>query len=441
MTWPRVALRDLGKWHGGGTPSKSNANYWEGGSIPWLSPKDMGPSTISETLDHITQAAVLGSSVKLVPADSVAVVARSGILERTLPVALVPFETTLNQDMKALIPREGVDSRWVAWGLRAFEGRLLRETRKAGTTVASIEMPRFQDFRIPLPPVAEQRRIVEILEDHLSRLDAADAAIHDSQRRLNGLRERLLFEAITGARVEGRKIEPVLPPAGTNDGRLPPIPVGWAWARLADVADVVGGVTKDSKKQSSPDFVEVPYLRVANVQRAELKLDHVTTIRVAESRAHKLALQPGDVLLNEGGDRDKLARGWVWEGQIEACIHQNHVFRARIKNHLDPYFLSHTANTIGGRWAEQNGKQSVNLASISLKMIRNMPVIVPPLDQSRRVVARLHEDLDSLSRLGEELDVCERRGQTLRRSLLTAAFSGRLTGRHTDEEVIEELAQ
>lgn len=121
MTFERVALGDIGQWYGGGTPSKSNSAFWTEGSIPWLSPKDMGHEVLTDTVDHITTTAVAGSATRLVPAHSVAVVTRSGILERKLPVALVPFETTLNQDMKAVVPRPGVDARWVAWGLRAFE--------------------------------------------------------------------------------------------------------------------------------------------------------------------------------------------------------------------------------------------------------------------------------------------------------------------------------
>lgn len=106
MTWKNVKLRDLGTWHGGGTPSKSNPDFWINGDVPWLSPKDMGPEILHDTKDHVTAAAVVGSSTKLVPAGAVAVVTRSGILERTIPVALVPFATTMNQDMKAVVPRD-----------------------------------------------------------------------------------------------------------------------------------------------------------------------------------------------------------------------------------------------------------------------------------------------------------------------------------------------
>ena len=118
MTWQTVPLCDVGTWYGGATPSKGTAAFWTEGTIPWLSPKDMGPEVLRSTQDHITPAAVEGSSAKLVPAGSVAVVVRSGIIERTIPVSLVPFDTTLNQDMKAVQPRADIDARWIASDLR-----------------------------------------------------------------------------------------------------------------------------------------------------------------------------------------------------------------------------------------------------------------------------------------------------------------------------------
>jgi type I restriction enzyme S subunit len=202
-----------------------------------------------------------------------------------------------------------------------------------------------------------------------------------------------------------------------------PVPDGWTWAPLGEIADVVGGVTKDSKKQSDPLLPLVPYLRVANVQRGHIDLSSVAEIRVPESTVRRLLLQPGDVLLNEGGDRDKLGRGWVWEGQVLNCIHQNHVFRARIRNNiLRPKLLAWFANECAKGWFEQYGKQTTNLASISLSMIKQLPVPIPPPVEQTRLLSLLE---DHLSRLDSVLATCVATSQRLtrmRQAQLNAKF-------------------
>lgn len=440
MTWEMVPLKDIGTWYGGGTPSKSNPDFWHDGTVPWLSPKDMGDDVLSGTKDRITEAAVSGSSVKRVPANSVAVVVRSGILEHTLPVALVPFETTLNQDMKAIVADPGVDPRWLAWGLKAYEHTILQTCRKTGTTVASIDTKRLHEFRLPVPSIDEQRRILDQIQENFIATNSATATVKYNRTRIQALSRQLIQTEIAGYGLGEERKPWTLPDIGLHDGLLPNIPASWSTARLGDVAEVVGGVTKDVKKQSRPDNVVRPYLRVANVQRGRLDLKNVTEIGVPEKKAVQLELQVGDVLLNEGGDRDKLARGWVWEGQLPQCIHQNHVFRARVQDDaVDPYFLSFLANTIGGTWAERNGKQSVNLASISLSKIKQMPVVVPPLEEGRRIAQELVGQLDELDRLDQMLQRALNRSESLRRSILNAAFEGRLTEQRSHSVVVPDI--
>jgi type I restriction enzyme, S subunit len=329
-------------------------------------------------------------------------------------------------------PGQLLDPRFLGhlWSSPSIRGEL---TAVASSTsgLHTLSVTKLKRISIPLPPLTEQRRIVEILDDQLSRLDAADLELSRAAAKLVHLRERTMMDALIGAGFPDRSEAPLLQSAGTADGILPVLPRGWSWSRLGAVADVVGGVTKDAKKQGDPTYVDVPYLRVANVQRGRLALNDVANIRVPPTKAEALRLEPGDVLLNEGGDRDKLARGWVWQGQIEHCIHQNHVFRARIREpRLDPYFLSMTANTVGGQWAERNGKQSVNLASISLGVIRKMPVIVPSEGEAERISTSIREMQSGFDRIAATMGEVRTRSSLLRKALLTAAFSGRLTSDH-----------
>lgn len=199
-----------------------------------------------------------------------------------------------------------------------------------------------------------------------------------------------------------------------------PVPESWVWATLGEIAEVVGGVTKDSKKQSDPSLPEVPYLRVANVQRGYLDLSEISKIRVPQSTVTKLRLQSGDVLLNEGGDRDKLGRGWIWQGQIPDCIHQNHVFRARLAGTLHPKLLAWYANGLAQEWFERNASQSVNLASISLSTIKRLPVPLPPVEEQRRIVVALEEHLSRLDSAIISIQSAQRKKQLLTNRVVDA---------------------
>ena len=150
--WQVLPLGEIGRWFGGGTPSKANPKFWTGGNIPWVSPKDMKRDLITDAQDHITQDAVDNSATNLVKPGSVLVVVRSGILIHTLPVAIADREVALNQDLKAVLPRDGVSSRYLALALKAFERDILHTCAKSGTTVQNLEIPVFLRFKIPDSP-------------------------------------------------------------------------------------------------------------------------------------------------------------------------------------------------------------------------------------------------------------------------------------------------
>jgi type I restriction enzyme S subunit len=279
----------------------------------------------------------------------------------------------------------------------------------AASQISGVGRPRLNLTKIrrlvlPVPPRDEQDQIVVAIEECLSRLNEG---------------VRLIERALVRTASARRALTSML-------FKLDDVP----WTTLGAIADIVGGVTKDSKRQSDPSFVEVPYLRVANVQRGFLDLTEITTIRVSPEKACALRLEPGDILFNEGGDRDKLGRGWVWDGQIDGCIHQNHVFRARLRSaDFEPRFVSLHGNSFGKAWFEQTGKQTTNLASISRRTLTQFPVPAPPLDIQRNIVARVETQSSLMGTLDSVLADAMRRGESLRRSILSAAFRGALVNR------------
>jgi type I restriction enzyme S subunit len=145
--------------------------------------------------------------------------------------------------------------------------------------------------------------------------------------------------------------------------------------------------------------------------------------------------------MNEGGDRDKLGRGWVWEGQIEGCIHQNHVFRARMHDEFDPYFVSTHANTWGQAWFEEHGRQTTNLASINLGTLKQLPVPAPPRAEQESIIVELRTTDDARKRLVQSIELARKRAGSLRRAILAAGFSGNLVPQDLADESASVLLE
>jgi type I restriction enzyme S subunit len=196
--WEHLKLRELGKWQGGGTPSKSNPAYWTNGTIPWISPKDMGLDEISSTQDLISEDAVSNSSVNKIDANSVVVVVRSGILERVLPISIINMTATLNQDMKALTLNDRVLPKFAFYLLQAFQQDILQKCRKTGTTVASINTEALMNYEVKVPTIREQESLLAYLESQISRIQGSTKLIDVAEKTGSSLRRSLLQAAFTG---------------------------------------------------------------------------------------------------------------------------------------------------------------------------------------------------------------------------------------------------
>lgn len=169
------------------------------------------------------------------------------------------------------------------------------------------------------------------------------------------------------------------------------IPAHWGVTRLKFVARVQTGIAlgKDYGGQATSEF---PYLRVANVQDGFIDLSEVKTIVVPEREAASAMLRAGDVLMNEGGDADKLGRGAIWDGSISPCLHQNHVFALRPMEVSPQWLSTWTGAEFAKAYFETRAKQATNLASISSTNLLELPIAVPSSEEQRAIVARLAHD-------------------------------------------------
>jgi type I restriction enzyme S subunit len=300
--------------------------------------------------------------------------------------------------------------------------------------------------RVPLAPLAEQKRIGDKLDTLFARVDACRRHLDCVPDILRRFRQSVLDAATSGELTrewrEERGTDGDVQSFGLEDSeaiRDFSFPASWSTRRLADIATITGGVTKDSKKQSAK-FTELPYLRVANVQRGHLDLSEVKTIRVPPDRVADLLLRAGDILFNEGGDIDKLGRGWIWNDELPACVFQNHVFRARlIDPAFEPRYFSWYGNSRGYEYFLARGKQTTNLASINKSVLSALPVAVPPADEQAEIVRRTNELLEFADHLDRNCADATAKVVALTPSALAKAFRGELVPQDSGDEPASEL--
>jgi type I restriction enzyme S subunit len=453
--WTDATLAELGLWSGGGTPSKSRPDFWAEGTIPWVSPKDMGDAVLAGTQDRITASATEKSAARLVPANSIAFVVRSGILTRLLPIAFVPFAAAYNQDMRVLTPAPSLDPYWLLWALRACSEDIRRRCQKQGTTVASIEVPELLEYQLAVPPREEQPRIAEIIERLLGQLDDGREHLDKAHTSVRTYRQSVLVSAVSGrlgvsapngrsgselragilARRKGRWLEASMGRYAEAFSPTPPggvvLPGGWTWATIDELA--VGVQYGSSAKTVSEG--DVPVLRMGNLVDGLLDLSDLKYLPAEHEEFPGLLLRDGDLLFNRTNSAELVGKTAVARGLPEPCSFASYLIRVRFAPEVEPEFVSWYLNSAFGRaWVRANVSQQVGQANVNGSKLRALTVPLPPVTVQRS----LREEVDGLLRASDDVRLsfaCQAADlEKLRSSLLLAVSQGQLgTGSARDE--------
>lgn len=482
--WCVTTLAEVGSWRGGGTPSKSNSSYWTGGSVPWVSPKDMKSHYIKNAIDYITQKAVQESATQLITEGSILIVTRSGILERTLPVGINTVPVAINQDIKALTPNGVVLPAFMASFLRANEATILRSCSKRGTTVASVDLEKLKAVRVAVPPLNEQNRIVKRIEDLQSRSNRAREALESIPSLIEKLRQSVLASAFRGdltkdwreknkekiepasellkrIRIERRKKweedqlkkfetsgktpkddkwrEKYKEPKPVDTVGLVELPESWCWASVSEVASVSLGRQRSPQHHSGPNMRK--YIRAANITWNGWRLDDVNEMNFDERDFQRFKLQKGDVLINEGsGSRTEIGKPAIWDDQIADCCFQNTLVMARPDLPMSEflyYCFLHAA--LRGLFVPET--QGINIAHIGREGLATFLIALPPMDEQKLIVqmlAKIEQVCSEFSKcLTKSVAVCE----SLNQSILTKAFRGELVAQEPENESASALLE
>jgi type I restriction enzyme S subunit len=195
--WEWMPFGTLGEFLGGGTPSKDNPAYWNG-EIPWVSPKDMKRPYICDSIDHVTPLGADASSGRLIPTGALLIVVRGMILAHTFPVAITTREVTINQDMKALrltVPEIG---EYLLRCCTALTGAMLSNVERSSHGTCRIPTEALSSFLVPIPPLAEQRRIVAKVDQLMALVDELARQQEASRENATKMLDAIVQEMTSG---------------------------------------------------------------------------------------------------------------------------------------------------------------------------------------------------------------------------------------------------
>ena len=289
------------------------------------------------------------------------------------------------------------DKKYLMYYLRSMAYNNVFLALSTGIRVRSCDLKwnKLADLLYLVPPIVEQHKLVSFLDEKCSEIDAMLSKTRSSIEEYKKLKQAVITQAVT----KGVRGEREMKDSGVE--WIGEIPKEWRKTQLRHCATIKSGITLGKSYSKDTVLIERPYLRVANVQGGYVDLNDLATIEVTPDEDLKYRLHSGDVLMTEGGDRDKLGRGCVWHGEIEPCLHQNHVFAVQTNETiLLPEFLEYlTASDVGRSYFDVTAIKTTNLACTSSSKVLAFTIPLPPIEEQIEIVGFIKKRTLELNKL------------------------------------------
>jgi type I restriction enzyme, S subunit len=426
--WVETTLGEIAQLRTGPFGSTVHKSDYIVGGVPLINPMHIVHGKICPSPRVTVSKAKAEQLIEFKLKAGDVLIGRRGEMGRCAVVHSIDAGNLIGTGSMAITPSLAIATEYLRRLLASPDVVAILEGNSVGSTMVNLNQGILQRLPVPLPPLAEQRRIVAKLDTLTARLRRARTELDRVAAMAKTMRQATLASAFSGTLTRSFR-------GDTSVEGASGFPASWTVERLDEISEIQGGIQVGKQRPRDAKLVEVPYLRVANVQRGWLKLDEIKTIRVTLAEKERLLLRAGDILMNEGGDRDKLGRGWIWSAQIDECIHQNHVFRIRLKDRLFPAeFVSHYANENGQQYFLDQGTQTTNLASISKKRVGALPVPLPPIAEALEIMRLIGVAFARADRLEAEAARARALLDRLGAAILARAFRGELVPQDPADE-------
>ncbi len=390
-----------------------------------------------------------------------------------------------------------VNSKFIEYYFNTPYIKHLSEKKANGTGRKTLPLEESRRFPVPLPPLAEQHRIVEKIEELFSDLDKGIESLKATQQQLKIYRQAVLKWAFEGKLTakwreekkhkgelksadelldqikaerekrdrtqlqewheavktweangkqgkkpgkpkKAREVEALIK---ANTDSLFEVPKSWCWVKLGEITEVSGGVTKNAQKNLLS--LKLPYIRVANVYANQLDLGEILEIGLRENEVGRVLLKKNDLLVVEGnGSIEQIGRVAIWNGAIEPCVHQNHIIKARAIKCLNIKFILHFLLSHQGReFIKKEAASTSGLYTLSLSKVENLKIPLSSIEEQDQIVQEIEFRLSICDRLEATITENLTRAEALRQSILKQAFEGKLVPQDPNDEPAEKLIE
>ncbi len=340
---------------------------------------------------------------------------------KSLRVALVKEKGVITSAYLAIFPdRKKISPQYATYLFKGYETKMAFHNMGAGIR-KTLGYKEFKNQPLLLPSEKEQNKISAYLDSKCSHIDIMLSKIRSSIEEYKKLKQTVITQAVTKG-VHGKR---EMKDSGVE--WIGEIPKEWRKTQLRHCATIKSGITLGKSYSKDTVLIERPYLRVANVQGGYVDLNDLATIEVTPDEDLKYRLHSGDVLMTEGGDRDKLGRGCVWHGEIEPCLHQNHVFAVQTNESiLLPEFLEYlTASDVGRSYFDITAIKTTNLACTSSSKVLAFTIPLPPVEEQIEIVSFIKKRSLELNKLIMKKELLVQELESYKKSLIYEVVTGK----------------
>lgn len=427
--WARTTLGTVADWGAGGTPSRSEPNFY-GGNIPWIKSGELNSRYIKTAEESITEEAIKFSSAKLFPAGSVAIAMYGATIGKT---AILGIDASTNQACAVGVPVEGLIGKEYLYRLLQNEKAAFIEKGKGGAQ-PNISQAVIKAHEIGLPPLAEQTRIAAKLEELLAQVDTLKARIDGIPALLKRFRQSVLAAAVSGQLTEEWRLK-IASADQLDHSAYPEVP-------LDSLADFQNGFAFKSDWFSKTGDIQVA--KIGNVRNGKVDLDNSPAFVSYEvgSEYQRFMTLEGDILLSMTGTKYKRDYGNACSAPAGILVNQRVGKLRPQRDKVDGRFLLLCLQTAGFREQFFSGETGqVSQGNVGSEHIKKCLIPSPPIEEQAEIVYRTAQLFAFAEQVEAKVVLAKSRVDHLAQSILAKAFRGELVPQDPNDEPASVLLE